>query len=104
MGVTEFCTEQPLPWPESTGVFGMLSWAQPPPLLMSIPSCFPPASFSWDWHVPDVTAACHCHQLQPELALPLSRSGGALGLSLCSLQAPLSHHQAPFISKKTVFS
>lgn len=72
--------------------------------LPSIPSCFPPASFSWDWHVPGVTAACHCHQLQLELASPLSRSGGALGFSLCSPQAPLSHHQAPFISKKTVFS
>lgn len=103
---------QPLPCPESNGVFGVLSWAQSPPLqhslcqplLMSIPSCFPPASFSWDWHVPGLAAACHCHRLQLELASPLSRSGGALGFSLCSPQAPLSHHHAPFISKKTVFS
>lgn len=103
---------QPLPWPESNGVFGVLSWAQSPPLqhslcqplLMSIPSCFPPASFSWDWHVPGLAAACRCHWLQLELASPLSRSGGALGFSLCSPQAPLSHHHAPFISKKTVFS
>lgn len=44
---TELCTEQPLPWPESNGVFGMLSWAQSPPLQHSLcpSSCpSPPAS------------------------------------------------------------
>lgn len=91
---------------------GMLSWARhlpsrapvpAPPHLHALPL---PSSIL----LPGL--ACPWSQLQPvtvpgyspEMTLPISRSGRALGLSLCSPQALLSHHRTPFISKKTLFS
>lgn len=103
----------PLPWPESDGAFGILSWSLSPH-LQQLPVPAPPCvrSLPHPSSILLLGLACPWSRLQRvtvtshslELASRLSRSGRALGLSLCSPQALLSHQRAPFISKKTVFS